>query len=172
MTLTCKESPELSEEQAALAGLLAALTWEHAREKAPDPIQWAPRTIIYAKEAERVLGAVRTGLCHTLHPSVEPVGAEIAALCSGWARNVTFAQAGRATRHGSSTRMWTADDSPQNAALGAHTLIPEDAPELLKVPGPHTEDGGQILDGSSDKTAHRYATRRFQEGQEAWMQFR
>jgi hypothetical protein len=52
MTPIGKEAPELSTEQTALPNLLAALTWEHPREKTPNPSQWAPRTVIYPSEIE------------------------------------------------------------------------------------------------------------------------
>jgi hypothetical protein len=35
----------------------------------------------------------------------------------------------------------------QNAALGTHTLILDDGPELPKTPGPHVEEEGEILEG-------------------------
>jgi hypothetical protein len=83
MTLTGKKSSGLSQEQVALADLLTA-----------DPIQCAHRIVVYPKEAEGVIGAVRTGRHHTLHASVELVGAETAALCASLERNVTFALLG------------------------------------------------------------------------------
>jgi hypothetical protein len=35
----------------------------------------------------------------------------------------------------------------QNAALGFHPYILEDGPELPKIPGPHKEEGGEVLEG-------------------------
>jgi hypothetical protein len=35
----------------------------------------------------------------------------------------------------------------KNAALGAHTYIVEDGPELPKSSGPHAEEGGEVLEG-------------------------
>jgi hypothetical protein len=60
MALTGKKAPELSTEQAALAGILAALTLEHPREKTPDPIQWAPGTVDYPKETEGTMDTLKT----------------------------------------------------------------------------------------------------------------
>jgi hypothetical protein len=34
----------------------------------------------------------------------------------------------------------------QNAALGAHTFVPGDGPELPKERGPHAESGGEVLE--------------------------
>jgi hypothetical protein len=134
MTPTGKESPVLLREQAALAGLLAALTWEHPPEKTPDPIQWDPRPVACPKEAEGVMGAVRAGRCNTLSPDVELVGAEKAALCSGWEGNVTFALLSDDEARQLDPKVDTWMLPAQNAALGAHALILEDSPELPKVP--------------------------------------
>jgi hypothetical protein len=35
----------------------------------------------------------------------------------------------------------------QNAAVGAHTCILDDGPEIPKSLGPHTEEGGEALEG-------------------------
>jgi hypothetical protein len=35
----------------------------------------------------------------------------------------------------------------QIAALGSHLYILENGPELPRVPGPHAEDGGGVLEG-------------------------
>jgi hypothetical protein len=61
MTLTGKESPELTQGRTKLAGRLAALAWEHQREKTPDAIQWAPRTVVYTKEIDGIIGAAHAG---------------------------------------------------------------------------------------------------------------
>jgi hypothetical protein len=90
MTLAKRETPEMTKDQTALAGLSAALTWEHPREKTADPIQWAPRTIIYPEEMERVMEAVMTGRFHTLQPASETIGAQIASLGDGREKNVAF----------------------------------------------------------------------------------
>jgi hypothetical protein len=34
-----------------------------------------------------------------------------------------------------------------NAAIGAHSLVFEDGPEVPKVSGPHAEQGGETLEG-------------------------
>jgi hypothetical protein len=88
MTPTGKESPELQKEQAAFADILSALTWEHPREKTPDPAQWDPRTVM--TEVAGMTDAVRTGRCNTLPSDIELIGDEIASLSDGWARNITF----------------------------------------------------------------------------------
>jgi hypothetical protein len=82
MTLARKEAPELSTEQAAPAGLLAAITWEHSREKMPDPIQSAPKTVVYPKEIEGIMDTFKIGQ-HTLSLDIEQVCAEVFGLCSG-----------------------------------------------------------------------------------------
>jgi hypothetical protein len=51
MTHAGREGAEGTREQAALAGLFAALRWEHPKERTADPIQWAARLIIYPEEA-------------------------------------------------------------------------------------------------------------------------
>jgi hypothetical protein len=91
MTLTGREAPEMAKEQAAPAGLLAALTWERPSEKKADPILWAPRTITYQEEAEKVMEAVKAGRRQTFQPEIELVGAQIASLCEAWEGNVAFA---------------------------------------------------------------------------------
>jgi hypothetical protein len=50
-----REVAEGTKEQTALAGLLAALRWEHPKEKSADPIEWAPRVIICPEEVKRVV---------------------------------------------------------------------------------------------------------------------
>jgi hypothetical protein len=66
MTLTGKEAPDLSAEQAALSGLLAAVTWEHPCKKAPDRIQLAPRTVVYPVEVLGIIDFVKSGRQHTV----------------------------------------------------------------------------------------------------------
>jgi hypothetical protein len=55
MTPTGKESPELTNVQTAIALLLSPIFWERPREKTPDPIQCAPRTIVYPSEIADVV---------------------------------------------------------------------------------------------------------------------
>jgi hypothetical protein len=54
----------------------------------------AARQIIYPEEVERVVEKALTGKWHTLPADLELVGQEIANLCSGWARNVSFSLLG------------------------------------------------------------------------------
>jgi hypothetical protein len=74
MTLTGKESHELTKVQTGIAGLLAAPSWEHAREKTPDPIHSAPRTIIYPSEVEDGMEVIKAGRSRTLPPDIEQTG--------------------------------------------------------------------------------------------------
>jgi hypothetical protein len=48
MAFTGRDDPALTKEPTEICGLIAALGWEHRREKDPDPIFWATQTIIYA----------------------------------------------------------------------------------------------------------------------------
>jgi hypothetical protein len=90
MTHAGRERAAGTRERVALAGLLAALRWEHPKERTTDPIQWATRTIIYPEEVERVVEKAMAGKWHTLPEELELIGQEIANLCRGWARNVNF----------------------------------------------------------------------------------
>jgi hypothetical protein len=74
MTHAGRESAEGTREQAALAGLLAALRWEHPKERTTDTIQWAARTIIYPEEVERVVEKALAGKWHTLPVELELTG--------------------------------------------------------------------------------------------------
>jgi hypothetical protein len=94
MILAGKEAAEKTKEQAALAGIVAALTWEHPRERVADPVQWAPRMIVYPEEAERVMEIVQAGKWHTLPPEHELIGQQIASPREGWARNVYLSMLG------------------------------------------------------------------------------
>jgi hypothetical protein len=76
MTLTGKEAPEPSTEQAAISHLLAALKWEHSREKSPDPIQCAPRTVVYPTQIAGIMEVVKPGRQHALSPDIWLVCAE------------------------------------------------------------------------------------------------
>jgi hypothetical protein len=74
MILAGREAAEKTTEQTELAGLVAALTWEHPKEKVADQAQWEPRRIIYPEEAERVMEKVLAGKWHTLPPELELTG--------------------------------------------------------------------------------------------------
>jgi hypothetical protein len=52
MTHAGREVAEGTDEQTALAGIFAALRWEHPKERSADPIQWDPLVTIYPEEAE------------------------------------------------------------------------------------------------------------------------
>jgi hypothetical protein len=58
-TLTRNEAPELTPKQTALVGLVVALTWEHPRRKSPDPIFWAPRTVVSPREIAGIMEVVK-----------------------------------------------------------------------------------------------------------------
>jgi hypothetical protein len=90
-TLIGKESPQLSVGQAALSGLISAVTWEHPREKAPDPIQWVLRTVIDPMAIADIMEVVKSGRRHTLSPELEGACVEIAGLSSAWAQSLNFA---------------------------------------------------------------------------------
>jgi hypothetical protein len=54
--------------------------WEHPRGKTPDPIQSAPRTVIYPIEIGDIMSVVKSWCTHTLSPELEGFCGEIAAL--------------------------------------------------------------------------------------------
>jgi hypothetical protein len=145
MVHAVKEAAENTIEQTAVMGLLEALNLEHASERTAGPIRSPPRTVVYPMEIGGFMEAVRTGRLRTLPTEVETIGAEISALCSGWERNVEFKvisyEEARQVEPRADRWMLLA----QNAALGAHSLILENCPELPKEPGPHAEKGREVL---------------------------
>jgi hypothetical protein len=141
MILTGREASEMTKEQTALAGLLAALAWEQTNAKMADSVQLAPGTITYPEEAERVLNAVKAGRWHTLPPEIELIGAQITNLCDSWERNVTFAMLSydKARQLDPTVDSWILP--AENTAKSTHPFISEDNPELPKETGhmPKTE---------------------------------
>jgi hypothetical protein len=90
MTHAAKEAPDFTPQKTAITGLLSALNWEHPREKTRDSIQWTLRMVVYPREVDGFMEVVRSDPYHTLHEDIEPIGAEISALCGGWGRNIAF----------------------------------------------------------------------------------
>jgi hypothetical protein len=126
MVLAGREAAENTKEQAALAGLVAALTWEHPKERVADPIPWAPRVIIYPEEEERVMEKVLAGKWHTLPPEPELIGQQIANLREGWTKGVYLDM----LRYEEARRQNPRADSwmllAENPALSAHGFICQD----------------------------------------------
>jgi hypothetical protein len=88
------------------------------------------------------------GKWHTLPPELELVGQEIASLCSGWARNVSFnmLRYEEARTYDPKVDSWML--LAENAALSAHGFICEDGPELPKEKGQEAaQEGGETLEG-------------------------
>jgi hypothetical protein len=148
MMLARREAEKRTKEQAILAGLVAALTWEHPKEKEADPIQWAPRIMIYPEEAERVMEKVVTGKWHTLPPELELIGQRIANPREGWTRNVSFDMLSYEEARKRDPRVDSLMLLPENAAVRAHGFVCEDGPELLNQEEQDAaQDGGEVLEG-------------------------
>jgi hypothetical protein len=135
MTYAGRENAEGTKDQTALAGLLAALRWEHPKERLAHPILGVKRVIIYPEEAWRVVDKVQTGKWHTLPPELELIGQEIASLSDGWSRNVSLSMLSyeEARRRDPRVDSWML--LAENAALSAHGFICEDGPEMPKEEG-------------------------------------
>jgi hypothetical protein len=143
-----REVAEKTREQTALAGLLAALRWEHPKERATDPIQWAARLIIYPEEAERVVEKALSGKWHTLPADLELIAQEIASLSSGWARNVSFSMLRYEEARNQDPRVDSWMVLAVNAALSAHEFICEDGLELPEEKEQEAaQEGGEVLEG-------------------------
>jgi hypothetical protein len=148
MVLAGREAAEKTKEQAALAGLVAALTWEHTKERVADPVQWAPRMIVYPEEAERVMERVRDRKWHTLPPELELIGQQIACLREGWARNVYLNMLDYEEARKQDPRVDSWMLLADNAALSAHRFICEDGPDLPKEEDQEAADeGGEVPEG-------------------------
>jgi hypothetical protein len=124
MTLAGKEHPELTPVQTAIAGLLAALSWEHSPEKLPELPKWDARTVVYPAEIADMMEVVKP--CHYNGPSpeIEPP----------WDSQVTRRKTCNSLTYDEARKIDPQVDSwmtlAQNAALRAHTLILEDRPEV------------------------------------------
>jgi hypothetical protein len=163
MTFTLKDlTTETPQVQSTLLSLLGAITLEHSREKVPDPKLLViiiitrrrrrhllglelhvPRTVVYPMEIADLMSLVKSGQQHTLLVEHEQVGAEIARLSAGWAKNPYSYE--ETLQLESNVARWV--PIAQSAALSSHKYILEDGPELPKVPGPNAEEGGKILEG-------------------------
>jgi hypothetical protein len=86
MMLTGKNLPETPGQMVCLSALPGAHTWEHPREKTPNPRKWARRTFIYPMEIADIMELVKCGQQHTFPRELGQIGAEIAGLCGGWAQ--------------------------------------------------------------------------------------
>jgi hypothetical protein len=84
MAFTGREDPALTKQQTAICGLLASLGWEHPREKDPDPVFWAPRTIIYPMEIADLIDKIRTRHSNLIPDDLARVCENIAVLISAW----------------------------------------------------------------------------------------
>jgi hypothetical protein len=96
---------------------------------------------------ERVVEKALIGKWHTLPADLEQIGQEVANLCSGWARNVSF----RMLRYDEARNQDPRVDSwmllAENASLSAHGFICEDGPELPKEKGQEAaQEGGETLE--------------------------
>jgi hypothetical protein len=91
---------------------------------------------------------IRTVHSNLIPDDLAEVCRTIACLVIGWERNVTFKifSYEEALKENSIAASWI--DFAQNAALGSHTYILEDGPELPKVCGPHAEMGGDVLEAT------------------------
>jgi hypothetical protein len=146
MTHTAREAVE-TRERAAVKGLMTALQWEHPKERVADPTRWEPRMVVYPSEIEGFMAMVRTGRHRTLTIEQEKVGTEIAVMCCAWERSVEFKVLSQeeAAQEEPQVNSWML--LAQSAAMGAHSMIVEDGPELPEEKGPCAQEGGEVLQG-------------------------
>jgi hypothetical protein len=84
---------------------------------------------------------IRNGHSILIPDDLPGVCGDIVVMISAWERNVGFKLYSHeeALALDSNVASWI--QFAENAALGSHTYILEDGPELPKSSGPHTEDG-------------------------------
>jgi hypothetical protein len=138
----------MTKERAALAGLVAALTSEHPKEKSADPVHRALRTINFPEEAETVTESVLSGKWHTLPPELELVRQQIAHVREGWTWNLCFVMLSYEEARKRDPRVDEWMLPAEKAALRAHGYICEDGPELPKEEGQRAaQEGREVVEG-------------------------
>jgi hypothetical protein len=149
MAFARREDPALTRQHTAICGLLTALGWEHPSEKDPDHVLWAPRTIIYPVDTADLIPKIRTGHSNLIPDDRAGVRGDIGVLISAWERNVDFKMFSHEEALATDPIIASWILFAQNGALGAHTYILEDGPELPKSSGPGAPEGGEVLEGMS-----------------------
>jgi hypothetical protein len=144
---TGRQDRALEKEQTTICGLLAALRWEHPREKDPDPTFWAPWTIIYPMEIAELIGKIRNGQSNLISDDLEGVCRNIAVMIKAWERNVDFKMFSHEEALATDPIVASWILLAKNGALGAHTYILEDRPELPKSSGPDADEGANSWKG-------------------------
>jgi hypothetical protein len=143
-----EDFPEMLEQKLALSAFLSVLTWEHPRKGTLGPRLWAPRAFICPMEIADIMDRIKIGRQNALPPELDLRSQKIAGHYDDWARNVGFKPYSHeeALQLDSAVAHWIS--FAKNAALGAHTHILEDGPELPRVLRPHAEVGGEVLEGT------------------------
>jgi hypothetical protein len=98
-------------------------------------------------EAAEFMDLVKSGRQHMLPPGDEQIGASVAELCAVRASHADLKLFNyeKAIQVDPVVGKWTR--LAQRAAAGSHPYVIEDGPELPKIPGPHTDEGGEVLEG-------------------------
>jgi hypothetical protein len=89
-----------------------------------------------------IADVAKSGRLQTVPRELDQAGAEITALCGGWARNIDV----RLDSYETALQLDSAVAEWISVAMGSHRYIMEDGPELPRVPGPHVEKGGEVLE--------------------------
>jgi hypothetical protein len=167
MVFTGKETAERPDQHVVIAA--QAVAWELPREKAPDPRSTAPRAFVYLMGVSDFIDLIKNGRQYALPAELEQIVEVTASMCGGRDQyaELRFHGYEEALQSDPTTAKWI--QLAQIAAMGPHSYILEDGPELPRESGPYADLGGNFLKGHRLKS-HECADN--QEGQEAGIQVR
>jgi hypothetical protein len=123
-------------------------------------------------EIADLIGKIRTRRSNLILDDLAEVCGNIAVLISSWERNMDFKMSSYEEALATDLIVGRWILFAQNAALGGHTYILEDGPELPKSSGPHADEGGEVLEGMNARRSRNTGFEDNQEWQVARFQHR